>query len=174
MNYLDTAFAHLELSIKLMHAAEQGRIRREDIDLPLTIAQGKSFLVLNDQAIQTDDDFINSFQNNVSISFGAAAITLNRCREEWKINLPDPIATERDQWIALVYQIRNAFAHDIAEPKWEIKPRYARSYKVGWVEADLSALNGQPFDYYQLGGPEALFILKDYGKQHVFHASAAV
>ena len=160
MNYLDTAFTQLELSIKLMHAAEQGRIRREDIDLPLTIAQGKSVLVLNDQVIQADDDFINSFQNNVSISYGAAAITLNRCREEWKINLPDPIDTERDQWIALVYQIRNAFAHD--------------SYKVGWVEADLAALNGQPFDYYQLGGPEALFILKDYGKQHVFHSTAAV
>ena len=168
MNYLDSAFAQLELAIKLMHAAEQGRVKREEIDLPLTIAEGNSILVLADHTLHTDDDFINAMQNNVSVAFGAAAITLNRCREEIGLRLPNPIATEVEQWIALVYQVRNAFAHDIAEPKWEIKPRYARPYKVGAVKADLSKLNGQHFDYYQLGGPEALFLLRDYGKTNVF------
>lgn len=168
MNYLDSAFAQLELAIKLMHAAEQGKVRREEIDLPLTIAEGNSILVLADQTLHTDTDFINAMQNNVSIAFGAAAITLNRCREEIGHPLPNPIDTEVEQWIALVYQIRNAFAHDIAEPKWEVKPRYARPYQVGAVKADLSNLHGQHFDYYQLGGPEALFFLKDFGKKHVF------
>jgi len=168
MNYLDSAFAQLELAIKLMHAAEQGRIRREEIDLPLTIAEGNSVLVLADQTLHTDADFIIAMQNNVSVAFGAAAITLNRCREEGGRSLSNPISTEVEQWIALVYQIRNAFAHDIAEPKWEINARYRRPYIVGPVKADLSNLHGQHFDYYQLGGPEALFFLKDYGKQHVF------
>lgn len=168
MNYLDSAFAQLELAIKLMHAAEQGRVTREEIDLPLTIAEGNSVLVLADQTLHTDEDFINAMQNNVSVAFGAAAITLNRCREEIGLSLPDPIDTEREQWIALVYQIRNAFAHDIAEPMWEMKPRYARPYQIGAVKADLSNLHGRHFDYYQLGGPEALFVLKDYGKRNVF------
>lgn len=168
MNYLDSAFAQLELAIKLMHAAEQGRVKREEIDLPLTIAEGNSVLVLADHTLHTDADFINAMQNNVSVAFGAAAITLNRCREEVRLSLPNPIDTELEQWIALVYQIRNAFAHDIAEPKWEIKPRYARTYEIGAVKADLSNLNGQHFDYYQLGGPEALFFLRDYGKAHAF------
>lgn len=65
---------------------------------------------------------------------------------------------------ALVYQIRNAFAHDIAEPKWKMHPRYARSYLVGGVKVDLSSLHGQHFNYYQLGGPEALFFLKDFAR----------
>ena len=168
MNYLDTAFAQLEFAIKLMHAAEQGKLKREEIDLPLTIAEGKSVLVLNDRTIETDSDFINAFQNSVSIAFGAAAITLNRCREEKGHELPNPIDTELEQWIALVYQIRNAFAHDIAEPKWEINQRYARSYRMGQIQVDLSQLHGQHFDYYQLGGPEALFQLRDYGKKNVF------
>lgn len=168
MNYLGTAFAQLELAIKLMHAAEQGRVRREEVDLPLTIAEGNSVLVLTDQTLHTDADFINALQNNVSVAFGAAAITLNRCREEIGLPLPNPINTEVEQWIALVYQIRNAFAHDIAEPKWEINPRYARHYQVGTIKADLSALHGQHFDYYQLGGPEALFFLKDFGRKRVF------
>ena len=174
MNYLDSAFAQLELAIKLMHAAEQGRIKREEIDQPLTIAEGKSVLVLADHTLHTDADFINAMQNNVSVAFGAAAITLNRCREEFGLPLPNPIDTELEQWIALVYQIRNSFAHDIAEPKWEIKARYARPYYVGAVKADLSNLHGQHFDYYQLGGPEALFLLRDYGKRNVFLSEQGV
>lgn len=168
MNYLDTAFAQLELSIKLMHAVEQGKLNRDEIDFPLSVANGNGLLVLSDQTIFTDDDFINAFQNNVSISFGAAAITLNRCREEKRLGLPNPIDTEIDQWVALVYQIRNAFAHDIAEPKWEIHPRYARNYQIGVVTADLSQLNGCHFGYGQIGGPEALFLLRDYGRRNIF------
>lgn len=168
MNYLDSAFAQLELAIKLMHAVEQGIIRREEIDLPLTIRDGNSLLVLADQTIQNDADFINAFQNSVSVAFGAAAITLNRCREEVGLSLPNSINTETEQWVALVYQIRNAFAHDIAEPKWNITPRYARHYQIGTVEVDLTQLHKQHFDYYQLGGPEALFLLKDYGRRNVF------
>ena len=95
-------------------------------------------------------------------------------REEIRLPLPNPIDTELEQWIALVYQVRNAFAHDIAEPRWEINPRYARPYEVGAVKADLSNLNGQHFDYYQLGGPEALFFLRDYGKTHVFWSGQEV
>lgn len=167
MNYLDTAFAQLGLAIKLMHAAEEGRVKREDVDFPLTISEGSSILVLADQVVHTDADFINALQNNVSVAFGAAAITLNRCREEMGIPLPNPINTDPEQWTALIYQIRNAFAHDIAEPKWEINPRYARHYQVGPVSANLSSLHGKHFSYYQLGGPEALFFLKDYGRAHV-------
>jgi hypothetical protein len=163
MNYLDTAFRQLELSIKLMHAAEIGSLKREEVDLPLTIDEGKSILVLNNQTIKTDDDFINALQNNVTITFGAAAITLNRCREEVGIRLPNPINTEIDQWVCLIYQIRNAFAHDIAEPKWDFKERYTRAYKIGNLHVDLSALNKSHFDYHQIGGAETLFLLRDYG-----------
>ena len=88
MNYLDSAFAQLELAIKLMHAAEQGRVKREEIDLPLTIAEGNSVLVLADQTLHTDADFINAMQNNVSVAFGAAAITLNRCVKKSDFRCP--------------------------------------------------------------------------------------
>lgn len=163
MNYLETAFRQLELSIKLMHAAEIGKLKREDVDIPLSIVEGASILVLNNQAINTADDFVNALQNNVTITFGAAAITLNRCREEVGIRLPDPIKTEIDQWVCLIYQIRNAFAHDISEPKWDFKERYTRTYKVGNLQVDLSNLNKSNFDYHQIGGVESLFLLRDYG-----------
>src|SRR5437879_5621718 len=122
MRYLDTAFAHVEFAIKLTQAAEDGLLSLETIDRPLSIDEGGgALLVLHDHVLQSPDDLILACQNYVTMAFGAAAITLNRCREEAiGKKLPDPIASECDQWAALVYQIRNAFAHDIAEPRWEI------------------------------------------------------
>lgn len=122
MKYLGTAFEQLGFAIKLMTAAERGLVRVEEIDTPTVIQEGRSVLVLPDRILNSQDDLILACQNNVTITFGAAAITLNRCREEAGIQLPDPIATEEEEWVALVYQIRNAFAHDIAEPRWNIGP----------------------------------------------------
>jgi hypothetical protein len=163
MKYLPTAFAQLGFAIKLMQAAEDGALKVEEIDRPLTVADGESILVLPDRVLTSQDELINVCQNNVGISFGAAAITLNRCREEARISIPDPINTEADQWVALVYQIRNAFAHDISEPKWGFQPKYAREYAVAGIRADLRQLNGVPFEHDHIGGSEGLFRLKDYG-----------
>jgi len=164
MKYLGTAFEQLQFAIKLMTAAELGHLKVEEIDTPNVIQDGRSVLVLPDRVLNSQDDLILACQNNVTINFGAAAITLNRCREEAGLQLPDPIVSEDDQWIALVYQIRNAFAHDIAEPRWNItRERYSRGFTVGSVTADLTGLDGLPFDHGQIGGPEALFLLKDYG-----------
>ena len=168
MHYLDTAYAQLEFAIKLMHAAEQGAVTLDEIDVPLTIEDGKSILVLPDKVFQDPNDFLIACQNNVSIAFGAASITLNRCREEAKLPLPNPIDNEQEQWVALVYQIRNAFAHDISEPKWKLNGRYARHYNVAGVNADLSNLNGVHFDYKHIGGPDALFDLRDYASGQLF------
>ena len=168
MRYIDTAFGQLAFAIKLMHAAEDGVIDVETIDRPLTICEGASVLVLRDRVLASADELVLTCQNLVTITFGAAAITLNRCREEASVALPDPIVTECDQWVALVYQIRNAFAHDIAEPRWRIDRRYAREYSVTSVKADLRALDGLVFEYSHLGGADALFALKAFGDDHAF------
>lgn len=168
MKYLETAFGQLGFAIKLMAAAELGTLKVEDIDNPMVVRDGRSVFVLPDRVLSSQDELILACQNNVSISFGAAAITLNRCREEAAVQLPDPIDGETDQWVALVYQIRNAFAHDIAEPRWSItKERYARAYSIGRVSADLSGLHGVGFEHTHIGGPGALFLLKDYGLERV-------
>lgn len=169
MRYLDTAFQHLAFAIKLMQAAEDGALRIETIDRPLAIREGGSVWPLPDHVLNSQEDLVRACQNFVGMSFGAAAITLNRCREEASVPLPDPIVTECEQWVALIYQIRNAFAHDIAEPRWEIRsPRYAREYAVGPVAADLRSIHGKVFDHADLGGSQALFRLKEYGEANAF------
>jgi len=168
MRYIDTAFGQLGFAIKLMQAAEDGVLDVEAIDRPLTVDDGQSVLVLPDRVLANADELIIACQNLVTIAYGAAAITLNRCREEATVRLPTPIKTELDQWIALVYQIRNAFAHDIAEPRWRIRERYKCEYAVGPVKADLRELDGRHFDYAHVGGPEGLFHLKRFGEECAF------
>ncbi len=173
MRFIDTAFQQLSFAIKLMQAAEDGVLDVETIDTPLTIHEGTSVLVLPDRVLATQNDLILACQNNLTIAVGAAAITLNRCREEASVVLPNPIVNELDQWVALVYQIRNAFAHDIAAPKWQINDRYRREYAVAGVRVDLRRMNEQRFDYPDLGGLESLFRLKRFGEDHAFGRFAA-
>ena len=90
-----------------------------------------------------------ALQNNLTIAFGAAAITLHRSIEEAGYRVPRAaFETEEDQCIALVYQVRNAFAHDIAEPKWEMRnPVFEREYSIAVMIFDLRGLNGKHFQY---------------------------
>jgi hypothetical protein len=169
MRYLDTAFGQLHFAIKLMQAAEEGRLDLEAIDRPLTVHDAKGILVLPDKVLDDEGELVHVCQNLVTIAYGAAAITLDRCREEAGVKLPGEIENEMDQWVSLVYQIRNAFAHDIAEPRWHItRDRYRRNYQVGRVEADLSEVTGKHFEYDHVGGVEGLFLLKQFGDDHGF------
>src|SRR5262249_18892674 len=133
-DYVETAIVQFQFALKLWHAAEDGKLKQDDIDVPLTVdydGSRRSPFVLKDRIFSNRDDFRNAIQNQISMAFGAAAIALNRRREDKGVLLPDLIDTVEEQWIALVYQIRNAFAHDIVKPTWQINnPKYARIYEI--------------------------------------------
>lgn len=54
--------------------------------------------VLPDKVIHSAEDLVLTLQNNLGIAFGAAAITLNRCREEVGVPLENPIQSEVGQF----------------------------------------------------------------------------
>lgn len=169
MNYIDTAFKQLSFAWKLYDYALQGKINVDDLDQPLTFQEGRMVFVLPDKVFSSPEELIVALENNLVIAFGAAAITLNRCREEAGVQLANPIQTEIDQFAGLAYQIRNAFAHDIAEPRWKItNPRFARIYEFGAIRVDLSSVGTKIFEYQDLGGPDVLFWMKKYGESNVW------
>lgn len=169
MNYVDTAFTQLALAWKLYDYALEGKIDLNELDRPLTFQGEGMLLVLPDKVLDTADDLLLALQNNLVITFGAAAITLNRCREEAGHRLPTEIETETDQFIGATYQIRNAFAHDIAEPRWNItNPRFARLYEFGGMRIDLIGVGTKRFEYQDIGGPDVLFLMKRYAENHLW------
>ncbi|MDG1416853.1 MAG: hypothetical protein P8P99_03530 [Maricaulis sp.] len=167
MRYLPTAFANLHFAWKLYHYGLDGNIDLDKLDIPLRFEEANMVFALPEEIFGTSDDFILALENNLVIAFGAAAITLNRTLEESKIQRPDPIESENDQCIAVIYQIRNAFAHDIAEPRWKINGRYRRSYSFGGHKIDLSGLDGRRFRYEHIGGPEALGSIRSFAEREI-------
>ena len=169
MKYLDTAFGQLAFAWKLYNYGLDGKIDLSDLDKPLTFQGGNMVLVLPDKVLDSENDLILALENNLVIAFGAAAITLNRCREEAGIALADPIQTEIDQFSSVVYQIRNAFAHDISEPRWNItNPRFARVYEFGGIRVDLTSVGNKHFEYQDIGGPDVLFHMQQFGATRVW------
>ena len=169
MKFLSTAFAQLQFAWKLYNYALEGNIDLEKLDIPITFQEDGMVLVLPEKILNTNDDLIIALENMLGVSFGAAAITLNRSREEAGVPFPKVIQSEMDQFVVLAYQIRNAFAHDISEPRWEIRnPAFLREYRFGPVSVDLSNLNGERFDYKHIGGPEVLFWMKEYAETNIW------
>ncbi|GAA4796879.1 hypothetical protein [Lysobacter hankyongensis] len=85
------------------------------------------------------------------------------------VALANPIQTEIDQFSSLTYQIRNAFAHDISEPRWNItNPRYARVYEFGGIRVDLTNVGNKHFEYTDIGGPDVLFHMREFGASRVW------
>lgn len=163
MKFIMTAFTNLDLALKMLAVAEDGVLTTETIRDGDSIVwtSGKSHVVLPAKSFESNEDFVLALQNNVTIAFGAAAITLNVCREEMGYALPEVIETPHDQVVSLIYQIRNCFAHDIAEPRWVIaRERYKRVYDLGYKQVDLRGVNGNHFEYDDIGGLDTLTTLR--------------
>ena len=173
MKYLPTAFANLFFAWKLYHYGLDGKIDVDDLDADITFQENGMIFVLPRRIFENYGDFINALQNNLTIAFGAAAITLKRSCEEAGLKEPNDIVSENDQCIALISQIRNAFSHDISEPRWEMRnPKYLRVYEFGGIRVDLTGLNGQLFAYEQIGGPDALILIKEYAETNLWPPSS--
>jgi hypothetical protein len=162
--FLPTAFAQLEFAWKLFAYVEAGEIDLEKLDQNILFEEGEMMFAPRARIFTSYDDLILACRNNLTVSFGAAAITLNRAREEADIPLPDPIVSDVDQFVSLAYQIRNAFAHDIAEPKWSLKsPRYRRVYEFGGLTVDLTnIIENQHFTYEAIGGPDTMVSMYNF------------
>jgi hypothetical protein len=169
MKYLPTAFVQLQFAWKLYNYALDGNIDFKKLDKSIVFHEDGMVLVLLDRIFHSDDDMIVALENMLGVAFGAAAITLNRSREEAGVPFPRAIVSDIDQFVVLAYQIRNAFAHDISEPRWEIRnPQFLRKYQFGHISVDLTNLHGQRFEYRHIGGPEILFKMKEYAETHVW------
>lgn len=173
MQYLPTAFANVEFAWKLLAYGEAGGIDLEklDIDIVFQDDDGRPFFIPPARIFSDANDLLLALHNNLTIAFGAAAITLNRSLEEAGHRVPRAeFGTEEEQCIALIYQVRNAFAHDISEPRWEMRnPAFVREYAVEGKTFDLRELNGQPFRYEDFS-VEDLFHLKKYAMENLLAA----
>ncbi len=77
---------------------------------------------------------------------------------------------------AIIYQIRNAFAHDPLHPSWHVtKEKYLKRFQIGEIklEVNLCDLNGTDFQVEHVGGDPGLFLLLEYCIKQVERKSLA-
>ena len=150
------AFRLLEFSIRVMNY-----IDLDQVDLN-TFGQ-ETTILLDEENVTFDDGYFSSRDNAVLVSqmavgaaFGASAIALDNVIEATGRNRNPDSTAEIDQLWAVIYAVRNAFAHGIAKPIWVIKEKYRREIELTLdgktVMIDFSNLDGQSFEYAHLSG----------------------
>jgi hypothetical protein len=75
VKYIDTAFKQLAFAWKLYNYALEGKFNIEELDKPLTFQDERAVFVLPDKIFANQDDLVIALENNLTIVFGAAAIT---------------------------------------------------------------------------------------------------
>lgn len=160
---LETAFMQLSFAIKLWHYLDSHPFDKDAFDIPLTIEDQSNRVCLPHNEFSTLEEIQVAAENNISICFGAAAITLWEAISEKNgitSTTINPSNTTKEMLAGLIYMIRCCFAHGTVVPRWKIGNKYKIIYKVGNKRVDLQNVDGKPFDYEVIGGYEALWLLR--------------
>lgn len=166
---LETAFSQLSFAIKLWHYFDTNRFDKELFDISLTAEYeaGRVCLVHNEFA--TFDHLLVATERNISICFGAAAITLWEALKEkngYNPSRMDPSHSPDEMLASLSYMLRCCSAHGTAVPRWQIRERYRVVYNVGNKSIDLRGVDGLAFEYSAIGGCETLWLLRADAQAH--------
>ncbi|MBI5887746.1 MAG: hypothetical protein HZB82_03430 [Deltaproteobacteria bacterium] len=163
---VERAFKLLKFSIKLMCYCEQGHLNHEKFDTDVLLKfEGENMNLAEKQFLP--EEIIKLSQMNVGVCFGNSAIVLEAAFKE--ADLPrDPESDDEYQstW-RLVYAVRNAFAHNMAFPVWEIHEKNGRRRDVTLTLEErpyvvkLSELHNQSFEYSHIGELPNWFQIKD-------------
>lgn len=150
------AFRLLEFSIRVMNYFDLDLIDLNTFGQETTILFEKENVTFNDGYFSSCNNAVLSSKMAFGATFGASAISLDNVIEATGRKRNSDSTTEIDQLWAVIYAIRNAFAHGIANPIWVIKDKYRREVQLTLggkkVVIDFSNLDGQSFEYAHLGG----------------------
>ncbi len=153
---IDLAFRQLEFSIRLLSYCGLGKLKPEEFDDDHFVQLQDGDLHFPAGTFAKAEAIHDCASIGVLIAAGVTALVLNRGFDEIGM-APDPASN--DALVRLrtfVYMVRNAYAHDIAAPRWEVRGQFLRQLTVdlngGNLTVDLTALHGTPFSMEQIAG----------------------
>jgi hypothetical protein len=152
---VNIGFRQLEFAIKLLSFCELGNITPSDFDTDHVVILGNETLKFPRGKFNDADSIIKAAGTSVLIAFSASVLVLDDAFQAAGMN-PDPEAVGNNdaQLRTLIYMVRNAQAHGIADPRWKVHGKYSRTLNVKLegtsISLDLSTLNGQVFDIGQI------------------------
>jgi hypothetical protein len=162
---VEQAFRQLEFAIKLMCYCEQDHLDRAVFDTDVTLLLENENVGFPTGSFANLESVVAASQVQVGVSFGVSAIVLDAGYEAAGVQKNLQSRSPSDDLRTFVYMVRCAFAHNIAAPCWQVRGKdFERTFSLpvegSIATVDLSALNGQPFEYSHIGGFAQWFKVK--------------
>ena len=162
MNFTDAledvrlAKLQLEFSIRLLSYCELDKMDPQKFDTDHLILLKEENIHFPKGHFSDLDNIIRAASVSVSLAFAASALALDKAYEVAGLK-PDPSSEDNSIKLrTLVYMVRCAYAHGIAEPKWKVKGKYRKLFSIELdgetIEIDFPVLDGTNFAYEQIGG----------------------
>ena len=159
------AFLQVEFAIKLLDFCESGKLEPSEFDTDLQVQGKRLNLELPQGHFSDRRSIVNAASVMVLSTLGSSSIVLDKAWEVARICPKPKSQNEKDMLRTVVYMVRCAFAHGPADPKWKVKGEYCRVFRLtlpsGTLELDLRELDGEQFDFSQLGDHRIWFDIRD-------------
>ena len=159
------AFLQVEFSIKLLSYCELEKISLAEFDTEKIVLLEHDNLRIPPGNFRTLEDVIRAASVTVASALGASALILDKAWEVAGIRPNPQSADGRVKLRTLVYMVRCAYAHGLADPKWEVRGDFRQVLEVDLPGApltlDLRELHGQAFSFDVLGGHARWFEIRD-------------
>ena len=162
---VDIAFLQVEFSIKLLSYCELEKIDPAELDANQIVLLEHQNLIFPPGNFSKPEDIVRAASVTFSLALGGSALTLDKA---WVVAGVGSDPRSEDGTVklrTLIHMVRCAYAHGVADPKWEVQGDYRQVLEVNLPSAplrlDLRELHGQGFDFAQLGGHARWFEIRD-------------
>jgi hypothetical protein len=153
---VEIAFLQLEFSIKLLTFCEQKKLDPSEFDTDHVVKLEEGNLHFPSGHFSDADNIVRAANVSVALALGASALALDKAFDTAKIH-PEPKSNDNVvQLRTLIYMVRCAYAHGIAEPRWEARGSYRQVMSIELegviTRIDLEKLDEKVFDFKHIGG----------------------
>lgn len=170
---IENAFAMFTLSVRFAEGCESGIIPLDFGWRTVRIDTGGPGLTIAPQKY-SKEKLVDQSYNLMLGALGQTAIIVDEALDQ-KFGSKDPADTsELGSARSIIYQIRNAFAHEPLSPTWRIKDKYRKYRRVytvhigsACVSFDGTALDGKNLKPADFGGFEGYIQMLKYCHEQV-------
>ena len=159
------AFLQIEFAVKLHSFCELKKVDLSEFDTDEIILLEHGNLYFPAGNFGSREDVVRAAGVSVALAFGASALALDKA---WEIAGVVPNFDSEDKNVklrTLVYMIRCAFAHGVADPRWKVAEKFRRKIEISLpncsISLDLRALHGKRFEFSALGGHDRWYEVHD-------------
>lgn len=168
---VEIAFRQIEFALKMSAYWDRAEMNSVDFVTDLSVRLPEGDLHFPTDHFSEKENIMRAAEISVAVAFGTSALALDQALEVSGFR-PNPESEDPfDHIRCVIYLVRCAYAHRIAEPVWEAKGKKRRAYtlQIGQepVTVDLVALNGRSFSFENLGGHKNWFRMRDAVVQRV-------